>query len=344
MDLSTLPKIELHLHLDCSLSFDVASRLDPSLDEEEYRARFIAPRKCSDLADLISRSESPVRLMQSEDALRLVVRDLFEQLERDNVLYAEMRFAPLLHTDHGLAPDRIVDVVDRAVSDASAESGIEARVILCTLRHYSREDSLRTARLVDEHRGGSVVALDIAGDEAGFPLDPHVDAFRLAIDRGLHRTAHAGEARGPESVWETLSRLQPSRIGHGVRSEEDPVLVEHLRDAGVHLEVCPTSNVQSDIFETLADHNIARLHAAGVSVGVNTDGRTLCGVNLTEEYRNVASAFGWEPREFLECNLEAARAAFLSEEERGCLERTLVMAHERAVGAPSDVPEARAGG
>ena len=105
------------------------------------------------------------------------------------------------------------------------ETGIEARLILCTLRHFSESQSMETAKLVEDFRDSRVAALDIAGDEAGFPLAPHIPAFRYAAGRGLFRTAHAGEALGPESVWETLEHLAPTRIGHGTRSIEDPALV-----------------------------------------------------------------------------------------------------------------------
>lgn len=306
--------MELHLHLDCSLSFEAVSRLDPSVTADEYRERFVAPPKCTDLADMLSRAPAGFALLQDGDALHLAVSDLFEQLAADNVVYAEIRFAPLLHTERGLSPNRVVEIVDEAVFATSGETGIEARTILCTLRHYSQAQSLRTAQLLTEHSGGTVVALDIAGDEAGYPIDAHVDAFRHAMENGVERTAHAGEARGPASVWETLQHFHPSRIGHGVRSIEDPELVSHLRSEGVHLEVCPTSNVQTDIARTLADHPIDRLRRAGVRLGVNTDGRTLCDVSLVDEYERLERAFGWTGSELLTANLYAIEAAFAPDE------------------------------
>ena len=326
--------MELHLHLDCSLSYAAVSRLDPSISEREYRARFVAPPKCTDLAEMLERAPAGFGLMQDEAALRLVVQDLFEQLERDRVIYAEIRFAPLLHTERGLAADRVVAVVDGAVLDASRESGIEARTILCTLRHFGEADSLRTARLATTHAGGSVVALDIAGDEAGYPIDAHLSAFRHAREHGLHRTAHAGEARGPGSVWETLEHFDPSRIGHGVRSVEDPGLVGHLSEAGVHLEICPTSNVQTDIAEALADHPIERLRRAGVPLGVNTDGRTLCDVDLTEEYVRLVAAFGWGTAELLAANLSAVEAAFAPTDVKERVAARLRDAYAAVPGSP----------
>ena len=261
--------------------------------------------------------------MQTEEALRLVVFDVFEQLQRDNMLYAEIRFAPLLHTEKGLLPEDIVGIVEEATAKASQATGVEARLILCTLRHYSTEQSLQTVKLVERFRGTHVAALDIAGDEALFPIEPHVPAFQYAAYHGIPRTAHAGEAGGAGSVWETLKYLRPFRIGHGVRSIEDPTLIEHLRKEGIHLEVCPTSNVQTNICDTYADHPINRLYDSRLSLGVNTDGRTMGNTTLTQEYEKLHLVFGWGPDHFLQCNLNALRSAFLPEEIKQGLEKRL---------------------
>ena len=253
--------------------------------------------------------------MQSEDSLRLVTEDVFEQLAEDGVVYAEIRFAPLLHLQQGLAAERVVAVVECAADRLSRETGIAAGVILCTLRHFTQEESMKTARLVEAFRGSRVVALDIAGDEAGYPLDAHLNAYRYAREHGLARTAHAGEACGPESVWETLRLLAPQRIGHGTRSYEDAALVEHLRRERIHLELCPSSNVQ--IIPSIVrweDHPIDRLYRAGVSLSVSTDTRMLTPATLTGEYEGLRRVFGWGDEEFLRTNLMGVDAAFADAE------------------------------
>lgn len=324
MDFQRLPKVETHLHLDCSLSYDVVRRLDPSVTPEEFRQEFVAPPKTRNLADFLTRAVRQFTLMQDEWALRLVVADLFEQLARDNVIYAEFRFAPLLHLQKGLTPRAVVEAVEDEARRASDESGIDGRVILCTLRHFTAEQSMETARLVEAFAGSRVVALDIAGDEAGHPLAPHVPAFTYVAERGLYRTAHAGEAAGPASVWETLRQLHPLRIGHGVRSSEDPDLVEHLRESRIHLETCPTSNVQTNMYETLADHPLPSLFNHGLSTGVNCDCRTISDITLTEEYRRLHDTFGWGEEELLRCNVHALESAFIPEEEKWPLRERLL--------------------
>ena len=313
MDFREYPKVELHLHLDCSLSYNVVHRINPSITEEAFRHDFIAPAKCTNLVDFLTRTPHAIALMQTEEQLRLVVFDLFEQFQHDHMLYAEIRFAPFLHTDGGLSPEQVVEVVEGATSRACASTGIEARLILCTLRYYSAEQSLQTAKLVERFRGTRVAALDLAGDEAGFPLAPHIPAYQYAADHNLFRTAHAGEASGPQSVWETLRFLHPSRIGHGVRSIEDPELIEHLRKERIHLEVCPTSNLQTNMYDTFSEHPINRLYQSGISLSVNTDARTITDITLTEEYEKLHQFFAWDKQHFLRCNLEALRASFLPE-------------------------------
>ena len=316
MDWIKLPKVELHLHLDCSLSYAVVSQIDPSITLEEYRTNFIAPAKCINLTDFLSRAPRSFPLMQTEEHLRLVTLDLFEQLRRDHVLYAEIRFAPLLHTERGLSAHEVVTSVEAATAQAVRSTGIEARIILCTLRFYSAEQSLETVHLVEDFCGTYVAGFDIAADTPGNVIDAHSAAFQYARDRHIPYTAHAGESRGLDNVWETVQRFVPSRLGHGVCSIEDPALLEHLRQQQIHLEACPTCNVQTNCYDTYADHPIDKLYRAGISVGVNTDTRTICNITLTQEYEKLNRVFGWEKEHFLHCNVNALRAAFIPEQAR----------------------------
>ena len=309
--MSTLPKVELHLHLDCSLSFKAASTLDPSLTREEFDAEFIAPPQCTSLADFLTHAPRGFQLMQTEEALRLATEDVFEQLVADRVIYAEIRFAPLLHLQDGLSPEAVVNAVNRATEECIQATGVEARLILCSLRHFSADQSLLTARLVERFKGSCVAALDLAGDEAGFALEPHIPAFRYAIEHGIRRTAHAGEAAGAHSVWQTLRAFEPERLGHGVRSIEDPALLDHLKTQHIHLEVCPSSNVQTRVVEDYRHHPVDRLFRSGLSLGINTDARTITNITLNEEYAHLHQYFGWSDREFIACNQAALDASFL---------------------------------
>jgi adenosine deaminase len=324
MDLTKLPKVELHLHLDCSLSYAAVSRLAPDVTRDEYLRDYVAPARCTNLADFLERAPKGFLLMQDETALRLVTEDLFQQLQADGVVYAEIRFAPLLHVNGGLTAERVVEIVNEAVELAGLETGIDARLILCTLRHFDEEQSMKTARLVEAHRGSRVAALDLAGDEAGFPITAHIKAYEYAQQHNLFRTAHAGEALGPESVWETIRWLKPTRIGHGVRSIEDPELVQYLRQKQIHLELCPSANVQ--IIPSIADlerHPIDKLYRAGVSLNINTDTRMLTPTTLTGEYEEVSRVFGWGREELYRTNRMAVEAAFVDERVKASLRQEI---------------------
>ncbi|MDZ7757061.1 adenosine deaminase [Rhodohalobacter sp.] len=318
------PKIELHLHLDCSLSYNVVKVLDPSISEKQYRDEFMASVNCRDLNDYIAKAGRAIDLMQSRDALRLVTLDLFDQLKNDNVIYAEIRFAPLEHTREGLTPEQIVSAVNKATEEGVQRTGIEAGVILCTLRHYSEEESLSTVKLCEKFSNTRVVGFDIAADEAGYPVDNHVKAFEYAHSQNIPCTAHAGEACGSDSVWETLQEFKPSRIGHGVRSVEDPKLIEHLKNHQIHLEVCPTSNTLTKVVSNLEDHPVDQIYRSGVSMSINTDGRTISNVTLKDEYESLHQIFNWTKDHLLKCNLEAIEHAFIGDEMKDAL-RTKIL-------------------
>jgi adenosine deaminase len=323
-DIAALPKIELHLHLDNSISYEGLRRLKPSVTEDEYRREYVAPMPCANLNQFLSCAPRHLELFQRTEALQILVDDVFQQLQRDGVVYAELRFAPLLHTARGLSAESVVATVVAETNRLVGRTGIHVGLILCTLRHFTASDSARTVRLVEQFRGGGVVGFDIAGDEAGFPVQPHVEAFSYAHDLGLAITAHAGEARGPESVWETLALLRPTRIGHGVRSAEDPRLVQYLRDKRVHLEVCPSSNVQIvEAIKTWPQHPIGRLYEAGVSLSVNTDTRTLTPTTLTNEYLLLQEHLRWAKADFLAANLSALESAFVGQETKNVLRTRL---------------------
>jgi adenosine deaminase len=314
MNILELPKVELHLHLDCSLSYEVVKKIDPSITEEIYRRDFIAPEKCEDLNDFLKRAVRGFSMMQTSKHLHWVVGDLFRQLQDDNTLYAEIRFAPFLHLEKGLTPYEVVEAVETATAEAIHQTGIEARLILCTLRHYSEEQSMATVKLVEEFKGTYVAAFDIAGDEAGCPVTNHVSAFQYAKEKGIPVTAHAGEASGPQSVWETLKHFSPLRIGHGARSIEDEKLVAHLKDNKIHLEICPSCNVQTSMYDQHKDHPVDTLKKAGVSLNINTDCRTIVNITLNQEYDKLQENFGWKKEDFFECNLNALKAAFIPDE------------------------------
>ena len=314
-----LPKVELHTHLDCGLSIRAVRSLHGPISTDAYLERFRGPERCRDLRAFLNCIDTSLDLLQTAPALILAAADLADQLADDNVAYAEVRFAPLLHIRDGLTGEEIVEAVLQGFSAGSVPVG----VLLCTLRHFSTEQGMETLALAEKYLGNGVVGFDLAGDEWNFPLDPHVEVFRRARERGIPYTVHGGEARGADSVLEILEKLSPGRIGHGVRSIEDAEVVDMLRERGVHLEVCPSVNLQIGLFSSAAEHPIDRLRRMGVSVGVNTDARATTGVTLDSEYQLLAEAFDWGEDVFRQANRNALAASFAPSSVRAAVAKRL---------------------
>jgi len=333
---ASVPKVELHTHLDCSIGYEVARRLTPDLSLEEFEDRFVAPTPCQDLTEFLACVAPSVSMMQTHTALRLSVQSLFRRLADDGVVYAEVRFAPLLHLAE-LSPESVIETVLDEMKAQESEHHLRSGLILCTLRHFDEAQSLATARLVSRYAADGVVALDIAGDEAGFGLEPHRAAFQMVNDSAAHTTAHAGEARAADSVWETLSLLHPERIGHGVRSVDDARLVDRLVEDGIHLEVCPAVNLQIQIYPDLQNHPVDELRRRGVRLSINTDGRTVVGTSLNEDYARLEATFGWGASAFGEINANAAEASFADDETKSWLGERLAIAdsHNGRAAHPS---------
>ena len=308
-----LPKVELHVHLDCCLSFKGLSRIDPTISESYYKKKFIGT-SCSCLKDYIRCADTALEYMQTKEQLEIVIEDLFDQLVNDNVIYAEIRFAPLLHLKKGLSSKNVVEIVSNKTKIESEKSGIEVGLILCTLRHFSVDQSLQTVKLVKDFSNKNVVGFDIAADEAGFPIDNHIKSFQFARDNNIFCTAHAGEALGADSVTNTLKYLKPNRIGHGVRCIEDNSLIEKIKKENIHLEICVTSNMVTKVFNNLKDHPVDFLLNKGISLSINTDGRTISDTTLNKEYVLLNKEFDWLKNKFLEVNINAMKASFSSNE------------------------------
>ncbi|NNP69626.1 adenosine deaminase [Acinetobacter sp. Ac_5812] len=315
-DPKKLAKVELHVHLDTSLSYYCARQILPDLRLKTFNDTFIAPNKCKDLGDFLSKIAPTLDILQTKSAIALAVDDLFDQLKADHVIYAELRFAPLLHTRLGLTVEEVTETVLEAMQQASAVYNIKAGLLLCTLRHFSLEDSMKTAKLVTNFMNDGVVGLDLAADEARYSLDNHIAAFEHVRRMGGNVIAHAGEAKGADSVTEVLDKLSVTRIGHGVRSIENDAVVARLKQQNILLEVCPSSNIVCDVFENIEKHSVDKLKQAGVKLNINTDARTVANTTLNQEYQLLHDRLGWQNEDFIQTNIDALNAGFISTETR----------------------------
>lgn len=291
--LRVLPKAELHLHLDGCLrpetAVDLAPRAGMTLTLEEARGRLIGPVRCGTQAELLTYFDLPIALMQTPEALERVAAELVETLAADGVTYAEVRWAPRLHLARGMRVGEVIEAVARGVTQPRATGGAAPRVVLIVTAMRSHDPAENVALASEAASfGGLVVGFDLAGPEATYAATPHRAAFELASSRGLHITAHAGEVPGSQRVAELLD-LGVTRIAHGVTAARSEALLAEIRARDVTLDLCPTSNVQAGIVDSIAQHPVRDLHRAGVSVTISTDDRTVSDVSLTEELATVAT-------------------------------------------------------
>ncbi|MCS7070346.1 MAG: adenosine deaminase, partial [Anaerolinea sp.] len=256
----------------------------------------------------------------SEAVIRRMAREVVADAAADHVAYLELRFTPqalsnLLQVDFRT----IVAWVCDAVSEAEAEYGTLVRLIVSMNRHESVEIGERVLDAALTRRGCGVVGIDLAGREADFPAAPFAPVLERARREGLGVTVHAGEWAGAARVREAVLELHAGRIGHGVRAVEDPAVVALLREHSVTLEVCPSSNVDSGVCASLAAHQLPHLLAAGVCTTLNTDDPLISGITLTDEMARAVLSMGLTPFDLKTMTFDAARAAFLTDQERGDL-------------------------
>jgi adenosine deaminase len=332
------PKVLLHDHLDGGLRPATVVELAdaagytglPSTDVDQLGGWFLAASHSGSLELYLETFGHTVGVMQSADALVRVAAECAEDLATDGVVYAEVRFAPELHVENGLALDAVVEAVlegFRVGSARAAERGRRIRVgcLLTAMRHAAR--SREIAELAVRYRDLGVVGFDIAGAEAGFPPTRHLDAFEYLRQQNAHFTIHAGEAFGLPSIWEALQWCGADRLGHGVRIVDDitlgadgtprlGLLSAYVRDMRIPLEMCPTSNVHTGAAKSLADHPIGLLTKLRFRVTVNTDNRLMSDVSLTSEMTALAETFdyGWADLQWFTVN--AMKSAFIGFDER----------------------------
>jgi adenosine deaminase len=325
------PKVLLHDHLDGGLRpqtvlelADAAGYRELPADDAGGLARWF--RQAADSGSLVRYLETfahTVGVMQTAEAIHRVARECALDLAADGVVYAEVRFAPELSTEQGLAIEAVVEaMVDGfAAGCAQATTPIRVGALLCAMRQVDRWTEV--ADLVVRYRDAGVVGFDLAGPEIGFPPDRLPDAIAVLDRAAAHRTIHAGEAAGIGSIRAALDGARAERLGHGVRIADEVAedgtlgpVAQRVLDEQVTLEVAPSSNVQTGAYPSLAAHPVDRLHRLGFAVTLNTDNRLMSGVSTTTEFSDVATTFGWTWEDVETVTERAVARAFVSDAER----------------------------
>ena len=327
------PKVLLHDHLDGGLRpasvVELASEHGyddlPTTDVDALAKWMVRGANRANLELYLETFAHTVGVMQHRDAIVRVAAEAAEDLAADGVVYAEVRFAPELHTGAGLTLDEVVEAVLEGFEIGSRGRAIRVVALLTAMRTAAR--SLEIAELAVRHRDHGVVGFDIAGAEAGYPPTRHLDAFQLIQRENFHFTIHAGEAFGPRSIWEAIQYCGAERLGHGVRIIDDidfsdpsepklGRLAAYVRDRRIPLEICPTSNVHTGVSASIAEHPIGPLFDLRFRITVNTDNRLMSDTDQSTELANLVDAFGytWDDLQWVTVN--AMKSAFIPFDER----------------------------
>lgn len=288
-----MPKIELHCHLDGSISVGEVQRLLQRLGEEHTREelteRLRAPMDCESLAQYLERFDLPIRCLQDAGGLRAAAHDLASAAAREHVRYLEVRFAPAFSTAHGLSVRAVLESVREGLLGAERETGIVTGILVCGMRNLDMETNLAMLKEARELYENGVVGCDLAGDERAYPTAGFADFFRQAQEYGMPCTIHAGECGSREEIRTALA-LGARRIGHGIAMKGDADLMRACADRRVGVELCPTSNLQTKAVRDIADYPLVEFMEAHVPVSVNTDNRTVSGTTCTDEYLRLSRA------------------------------------------------------
>jgi len=299
----------------------------PSGEPEKLAEWFHRGANRKSLALYLEGFSVTVSVMQTREALRRVALEAMEDLAAQNVVYAEIRFAPIQHLEKGLNLEAVVEAVLSGLQEGSDRFGISFGLILCAMRHQSSEVSLEIAELAVAFQESGVVGFDIAGDEFGHPPKRHLEAFQYIRNKNFNITIHAGEAFGPESIWQAVQICGTHRVGHGTRLIEDMVvsgtkvermgsLAQFLKDKRIPFEMCLSSNLQTGVAESFEDHPFNVLYKNSFRVLLSTDNRLMSNTNLSKEMALAAEYFGLTLRDLEKLTINAMKSAFIHYNDR----------------------------
>lgn len=329
-----IPKVELHYHLDGGVRPETiielaeADKIEiPSHHPEELADWFHRGADRKSLALYLEGFAVSCGVMQTREALVRIAREALEDFAEENIAYAEIRFAPILHMEQGLNLEEVVESVLKGLQKGKEQTGVAYGVILCAMRHQSAQVSLEIAELAVSFRDRGIVGFDIAGDEFGHPPKRHLDAFQYIRNKNFNITIHAGEAFGVESIWQALQVCGTHRIGHATRLVDDIVyqgtriekmgsLAHFIRDRRIPLEMCLTSNVQTGAAPSLDEHPFNLYYRNHFRVTLCTDNPLMSDTCLTKEMELAVNYFNLNLRDLEKITINAMKSAFIHYDER----------------------------
>jgi adenosine deaminase len=320
------PLVELHRHLDGNVRLETILDLGrkfnlplPGDTVEELRPHIQVTEVKPSILDFFNKFEWLTGVLVDYDAVRRVAYENVFDAKKEGIDYIELRFSPWFMAERNhLIPAGVVEAVVDGVQAGVRDAGIKVNLIGIISRTYGPEAGMRELDALLSQKN-HIIALDLAGDELHFPGDFFVEHFKKARGASWHSCPHAGEAAGPESVWQALRDLKAERIGHAVHALKDPALMDYLAEQNIGVESSLTSNVQTSTVPNYASHPISTFLRHGISATINTDDPGISAVTLGHEYDIAAVAAGLSSDEIFQAQRNALAQAFLSDSEKDAL-------------------------
>jgi adenosine deaminase/aminodeoxyfutalosine deaminase len=320
--ITRLPKVELHVHLEGAVRPETLRELSQHKSQLRQKVgEWISERRAQhyrygSFQQFLVAFGIVTLLLEKPADYALATTRLMEWLAAQNVRYAEITFAAGVVLWNQQSVEEIFEAVAGAAEEAGPRTGVRVGWIFDAVRHFGVDHVREVLRWAGHYRSRGVVAFGIGGNEERGPARLFPEIFREARDQGLHTVAHAGEACGPEGVRDAIELLGVERIGHGLTSIRDPQVMALLRERGIALEVCPTSNVATGLIARFEDHPLPKLLEAGLVITLNSDDPAMFGTSLEQEFHEATRCFGFSRETLAGLCLNAARASFLSADEK----------------------------
>ncbi len=318
-----LPKTDLHCHLDGSIRISTLIELAkkrkvelPTTDEEQLKLILQAGPQVKNLKDYLRAFDITLSVMQDDEDIFRVARELCEDAWDDGVWYLEVRFSPILHQQKGLTLTRVMEAVLSGLREGEDKTGIHARVIVCGIRQIEPSVSVKLAEVAAAFKEQGVVGFDLAGNEDHYPAKDHAAAFYLIRSNNIPCTVHAGEAWGPGSIKQALHDLNAHRIGHGTRLKEDGGLLNYVNNHRIPLECCISSNIHVGTIKSIEEHPIKFYYDFGLRVTVNTDNRLMSATSVSNELFLAHKKLNFDRSAIEDVIIMGFKSAFLPYQER----------------------------
>ena len=318
-----LPKMDLHCHLDASIPQETAGRiLGREILAEEMQVR----ETCQNLEEYLKCFRLPLQCMQTAEGLRETAGSFLMEAAKENVRYAEVRFAPMFSVNETLNCRQVIESVLEGLEEARRICGTFYNVIVCAMRGTSEEVNRKMMKTAREFLGEGVCAMDLAGNEAAYPMEEFLPLFREAVNLGFPLTIHGGECGNVKNVLEAVN-VGAARIGHGIALRGNPEAIRLCREKNVAIEMCPTSNRQTKAVADMRDYPIREFLDAGLKVTVNTDNRTVSNTSICKELEYIQNCFAVTDEEIRKLLCNGVEAAFAKDEVKHILWKELLGIH-----------------